>query len=168
MILCRSEGELDGWPKTIQTICVECGSPKFCGYPRWTIENKPRFVIPRLLCKGCNGKYRNFKPVGNWETINSTVLSKFWTKVADEKFDPRIDPALRSRFLGNTGFSTMKEVLKRIRKRHLVGSQVPTGQKRKSSSCDEGDRVARPVEATEEKEVNEAPIEASEAGSRIS
>lgn len=113
--LCRSEEELGGLPKTIQTVCMVCGCPKLCGYPRWTIEKEPCFVIPRFKCKGCKGKDRNFKPVEkNWETINSTVLSKFWTKVTSGNFDPIENPALRRFLFGKGQFSTMKAVLRKL------------------------------------------------------
>lgn len=113
--LCRSEEELDGLPKTVQTVCMVCDCPKLCGHPRWTIEREPRFVIPRLKCKGCNGKDRNFKPVETkWETVNSTVLSKFWTKVTSGNFDPKENPALRRSLFGKGQFSTMKAVLRKL------------------------------------------------------
>jgi hypothetical protein len=122
--LCRSEEELDGLPKTVQTVCMSCSSPKLCCYPRWTIGKEPRFVIPRLKCKGCKGKDRNFRPVENWETVNSTALSKFWTKVTSEIFDPRGDPTVRHSFLRKADFSTMKVVLKRLRQKHLGDVQA--------------------------------------------
>lgn len=117
--LCRSEEELDGLPKTIQVVCMVCGCPKLCGYPRWTIEKEPHLVIPRLKCKVCHGKDRNFKPVEKqWETINSTVLSKIWTKVTSGNFDPMEDPALRRSFLGKGQFSTIKAVLRKLKLQH--------------------------------------------------
>lgn len=122
--LCRSEEELDGLPKTVQTICMVCGCPKLWGYPRWTIEKEPRFVIPRLKCKGCKGKDRNFKPVEKWETINSTVLSKFWTKVTSGNFVPMDNPALRESLLGKGQFSTMKAVLRKFGQQRWGGLQA--------------------------------------------
>lgn len=122
--LCRSEEELDGLPKTVQTICMVCGCPKLCGYPRWTIEKEPRLVIPRLKCKGCKGKDRNFKPVEKLETVNSTVLWKFWKKVSSANFDPMDNPAVRRSLLGKGQFSTMKAVLRKLGQQRLDGLQA--------------------------------------------
>lgn len=136
--LCRAKGELDGLPETVQTICMACGSPKLCRYARWTIEEEPRFVIPRLKCKGCGGSDRNFKPVDKLDTINSTVLSKFWTGVASGNFDPRDDPAVRRSFLGKANFATMKVVLMQLMQQHQGdGNTAIPGQKRKRGNGDD-------------------------------
>jgi hypothetical protein len=113
LFLCRSEYELNGLPKALQTVCKVCGSPKFCGSARWTIEVIPQFVMRRLRCRGCQGKSRNFLPVDcTWKTVNSTVLTKTWAKITGNGFDPTSDPNLRMSLLGKVSFSTMKSVLR--------------------------------------------------------
>jgi hypothetical protein len=102
--LCLSEEELDGLPKTVQTVCMSCSSPKLCCYPRWTIEKEPRFVIPRLKCKGCKGKDRNFRPVENWETVNSTVLQNSGPKSQVKFLTPVAIPQCDIAFLGKQTF----------------------------------------------------------------
>lgn len=139
--LCRSEEELDELPKTIQVTCMICGSPKLYGYPRWTIEEDPRFVIPRLKCKGCKGKDRNFKPVEEWETINTTFLSKFWTKVTSGNFDPRDDPAVRRRFLRKANFPAMKVALRKLRQQRLGDVQASNLSRKRQKHSAAGNRL---------------------------
>lgn len=135
--LCRAETELDGLPKTIQTICIVCGCPKTCRYPRWTIEKEPRFVMPRLACKGCDGKYRNFEPVEKWSTINSTVLSKLWSKVTDGgAYNPNDYPTVREQLLRQVGFSTMKSVLIEHRQQSLEDSKAFIPRYKRKRPCD--------------------------------
>lgn len=114
--LCRSEKELDGLPKTVQTICEACGCPKLYGYARWTIEKEPRFVIPRLNCKACD-KDRYFRPVETCETIFSSQMSKFWTNVMGDGFDLTVNPAIRKSLFEQGDFTMMKGILMRLQKR---------------------------------------------------